>query len=211
MNMKYSLLALAPFALMLPLAADAQQQPRHPSYNYVEAGYTRFNTTPRIDGYTINGSFGFGAFHVFGGFSDLDARRRFDDDDLGLIDTLRPSVDVWTLGLGWAHRMNENMDLVVRGAYERVRLGGIGALGGSDDGWFAEFGARSLFTDAIEGHAFVGWRGVTVDGLDLGDWSGEFYGRLGATWHFTPRWALTGDMTLSGGDRLYFIGPRFNF
>jgi Ax21 family sulfation-dependent quorum factor len=212
MNMKYSLIAPA-LVMLLPLVATApaQAQQQRPSYTYAELGYVRYNTDPAVDGYGLNGSFAFGTnWHLFGGFSDLDARRRFDEED-GLLDTLRPSVDIWNIGVGYNHELSPTMDLVARVAYERLRLGNFGVFGGTDDGYFAEVGVRSMFTDALEGHAFVGWRGVNVDGLDLGDWSGDFYGRLGGVWHFTPAWGLVGDVTISGGDRLFFVGPRLSF
>jgi Ax21 family sulfation-dependent quorum factor len=208
--MKYSLLTLA-FLASAAATTVVEAQTRHPSYNYVELGYTRFNTSPRIDGYTLNGSFALGErFHIFGGFSDLDARRRIDDED-GLIDTIKPSFDLWNIGIGYAHQMSPTTDLVARAGYQRVRLSGVGALGGSDDSWMAEVGVRSAFTPQLEGYAFAGWQGVDFDGLDVDDWSGDFYGRIGGLWHFTPNWSFNADLKLSGGDRLYFIGPRYSF
>jgi Ax21 family sulfation-dependent quorum factor len=208
MNMKYSLLALA---LLVPAATTVEAQTRHPSYSYAELGYTRFNTDPSIDGYTFNGSFALGErFHVFGGFSDLDARRRLREED-GFVDTVRPRVGLWNVGVGYQHELGQNMDLVARAAYQRVRLSRIGALGGSDDSWSAEVGVRSAFTPQFEGYAFAGWQGVGFDGLDLDEWSGDFYGRVGGLWHFTPQWGLNLDLKFAGGDRLWFVGPRFSF
>jgi Ax21 family sulfation-dependent quorum factor len=209
MNMK-NMRPLLALALLLPVAAAAQI-PASPSYNYAEIGYTRFSTDPRIDGYTFNGSFALGdRFHLFGGFSDLDARRRLREED-GVVDTIRPDVGLWNLGLGYQHSLSDTMDLVARAAYQRVRLSNVGPLGGSDDSWSAEVGVRSMFSPRIEGYAFAGWQGVGFDGLDIDEWSGDFYGRLGGLWYFTPRWGLNLDLKFADGNRQWFVGPRLNF
>lgn len=186
--MKKTLLALA---LLAPLSLAAQE-PRHPSYSYVEAGYVRFDNGLDFDGWGVNGSFGIGDFHLFAGFSDLDP-----DDGIGII---AADTDWWRAGFGYRMELNPQLDLVARASYRRMEFSGIG----SDDGWDAEVGARSLLMPKIEGYVFAGYE-------DLEGSSGDFFGRLGGVWHFTPNWGLNADVKFTGGERMWFIGPRYSF
>jgi Ax21 family sulfation-dependent quorum factor len=190
-TMKKTMLALALFS---PLAISAQEL----SYNYLELGYSRFDSRPRADGYGLNGSVALGdRFHLFGGFSDLDADRITRDDTL---ESLKPDVDLWHLGFGYNHGLSASTDLIARAAYQRARTTGFG----SDDGGFAEVGVRSLMAPSFEGYAFAGYE-------DMAGVSGDAYARLGAQYRFTERWGLNADLKFGNGDRLWFIGPRLTF
>ncbi len=197
--MKYSLIALA---LLIPAAASAQGT-NQLSYSYVEAGYYRFEGDAKADGVLLGGSFALGErFHVFGAYADFDWDNdfldRFDlDDDFAPFDG---NAERWWLGVGYNHSLNDSMDLVARAAYQKDHVSGFG----SDDGWFAEVGVRSLFTPRLEGYAFAGYE-------DMENLSGEVFGRLGGVFHFTDRWGLNLDVKLIDGDEQYFIGPRFSF
>ena len=44
------------------------------------------------------------------------------------------------------------------------------------------------------------------------DPDGEFYGRVGAAAKFNANWGVSGEVKLAkGGDREWFVGPRFTW
>ncbi len=189
--MKRSQIAIATLGLLaiLPLAANAADRP---SYNYVEGGYvsTDLKGLPDADGFGVKGSVAFHPnFHVFGDY----ANQEFDNTSV--------DFDQWRLGLGYNHALTDRTDLLTRVAYEKVDFGSIG----SADGWSVEAGARSALLPNLEGYALAGYEdGDQVDG--------DFYGRLGAQYKFNHNWGISGDVKLvKGGDRQWFVGPRFSW
>lgn len=184
--MKVTLIALA-LAAVLPFAANAEEL----SYNYLETGYTLFNTNPDAEGPTVNGSYAINDnFHVFGGYSKLD------------IDTTPVDLDLWNIGLGYRYGLNANTDLLVRGAYEKANFDrGFG----DPDIWRAETGVRSaLVADRLEGWALAGYEDSDVA-------SGDVYGKVGLQYKFSSTWGLVAEAKFIDGDEQYFIGPRLSF
>src|SRR5690606_16758072 len=186
--MKRSLIALGLLAV-LPLAANAADGL---SYNHVEGGYgsTDLKGLPDADGFGVKGSVAFHPnFHVFGDY----ANQGFDNSSL--------DFDQWRLGLGYNHTLTPRTDLVTRVAYEKVDFGNIGDA----DGWSVEAGARSALLPNLEAYAMAGFEdGDQVDG--------DFYARLGAQYKINQNWGVSGDVKLmNGGDRQWFIGPRFSW
>lgn len=186
--MKRSLIALGLLAV-LPLAASAAEGL---SYNHVEGGYvsTDLKGLPDADGFGVKGSVAFHPnFHVFGDY----ANQEFDNSNL--------DFDQWRLGVGYNHTLTARTDLLTRIAYEKVDFGSLGDA----DGWSVEVGARSALLPALEGYALAGYE-------DGDETSGDFYGRLGAQYKFNANWGISGDVKLvKGGDRQWFVGPRFSW
>jgi len=185
--MKRNLMTLALLAA-LPLAANAGEL----NYNYVEAGYSPFNSNNSLDadGLTVNGSYAITEnIHAFGGYSKFN----FDHTPVDL--------DTWNIGLGYNYGLSTKTDLLVRAAYEKAYLDHGFA---NPDGWYGETGVRSLITNNVEGWALVGYENTEND-------HGDYYGKVGLQVKLSNSWGLVGEVKFSGGDEQYFIGPRFSF
>lgn len=189
MNKTIIALALAA-ATAVPFAAAAQQAPGALNYNYVEGGYVATNGDGKADGFGANASVALTPnWHLFGSYNNQE------------IDNTPVDVDHFRIGAGYNMGLSQNTDLVARAAYERYD---ISHGGGKVDGYSAEVGARSMLAPKLEGYAFAGYE----DGKDF---DGDFYGRLGANYSFTPNWSVTGDVKFADGARQWFVGPRFSW
>ncbi len=190
--MKTSLIALGLLAA-LPFAASATDGL---SYNYVEGGYVNTDTKGGdADGFGVKGSVAVAPnFHVFGDYTAQET-------DLGKVD-----VDQWRLGVGYNHGIAPNTDLLARAAYQKFDP----QYGPDFNGYSAEVGMRTAFTPMFEGYALAGYENYTKKhGIDP---DGEFYGRVGGLAKFTPNWGLSGEVKLAkGGDKEWFVGPRFSW
>jgi len=190
--MKTSLLALGLFAA-LPFAASAADGL---SYNYVEGGYV--NTDAKggdADGWAAKGSVAVAPnFHIFGDYNSQETKRGNAD------------VDQWRVGVGYNYGIAPTTDLVARVAYQK-----FDPKHGLDfNGYATEVGVRTAFTPMIEGYAMAGYEdfskkhGINPDG--------EFYGLVGAQAKFNQNWGLSGQVKLAkGGDKEWFVGPRFTW
>lgn len=181
--MKRSLLALALVALV-PFAAQADDKL---SYTYVEADYV--NLDGDADGFGLRGSLEFGAsdFYGFGGWRTAE----FDDFNV--------DIDQWELGVGYAHGLSENLDLIAEAAYLRADVEGFDA-----DGYRASIGLRGSFSPNFEGLAKVGF-------VDSDDTDGDFVGTLGAQYKFNPTWGIVGEAEFADGGEAYTLGLRASF
>ncbi len=181
--MKRSLLALALVAIM-PFAAHADDKL---SYSYVEADY--LNVDGDADGFGLRGSLEFGdsGLYGFGGYSNVEV----DDFDI--------DVDTYDLGLGYAHDLSTNTDLIGEVAYLNSEAEGFDV-----DGWRASAGIRGSFTPDFEGLAKVNY----IDGDEL---DGDFSATLGAQYKFTPMWGITGEVELADDSEAYLLGVRASF
>jgi Ax21 family sulfation-dependent quorum factor len=190
--MKSSLIALSLLAA-LPFAASATDGL---SYNYVEGGYVKTDTKGGdADGFGVKGSVAVAPnFHIFGDYTAQET-------DRGNVD-----VDQWRLGVGYNHQISNNTDLLAKLAYQKFDP----QYGPDFNGYSAEVGARTAFTSNIEGYALAGYEDFSKKNGFNPD--GEFYGRVGAQAKFTPNWGLTGEVKLAkGGDKEWFVGPRFTW
>ncbi|MCL7715790.1 Ax21 family protein [Stenotrophomonas mori] len=190
--MKTSLIALGLLAA-LPFAASATDGL---SYNYVEGGYV--NTDAKggdADGWKVKGSVAVHPnFHVFGDYSAQET------------DTFKKDVDQWRLGFGYNYGVAPNTDLLARVAYQRFDL----QHAPNFNGYSAEVGVRTAFTPMFEGYALAGYEDYNKKNGYNPD--GEFYGRLGAAAKFNANWGVNGEVKLGkGGDREWFVGPRFSW
>ena len=187
--MKRSLLLLAVLAAT-PFAASAADGI---SWNYVQGGYVA--TDPNhsgldADGFGLDGSVAIHEnFHLFGGWQN----QEFDDTNF--------DFDQYRFGVGYNHAIAPKIDLVTRVAYEKLDAGPNLDV----DGYSTEVGVRGAANDMFEGYAMAGWE-------DFERVDGDFYGKVGAQVKFNPNWGLAGDIKfIEGGDKQYFIGPRFTW
>jgi Ax21 family sulfation-dependent quorum factor len=209
--MKRSLLALTLLAA-LPFAAAAQDSSGL-NYNYVEGGYVATNLDNDngdidADGFGGNASVALSDnFHLFGGFNTQDT------DTFDLFETqdeTNTDINQWRIGLGYNLPIAASTDLVARAAYEKFEIddvtinGQTYEVGEGDDGYSAEVGVRTAFTNNFEGHAFAGYE-------DFGNDADDFYGRVGALVKFNPSWGISGDVKFADGDTQWFVGPRFSW
>lgn len=187
--MKRHLLALSLLAA-LPFAAAAQDSGLN--YNYLQGGYVATDTDGGdADGWGIDGSVAIHPnWHLFAGYT----QQKTDDFDIKLKNS--------RFGVGFNYPVGASTDLVAKLAYENFDTD----LRGADnlDGYSAEVGARSAFTDNFEGYAMAGYE-------DGDEYDGDFYGRLGAQVKFTPNWGISGDVKFADGDKQWFVGPRFSW
>lgn len=182
----FILLAAAPFA--------ASAQDAALSYDYVEAGYVRTDTSGDADGWGVGGSWSIDPrFHVFGNYAESNA------NDIDALD-----VTQWTLGAGFRHGLSDRTDLVTRFAWSSVELKHPFAPPGSNNGLTFEAGVRSAVARHLETWALAGY-----GDLDHGD--GELYGRLGAHAMFGEHWGVAGDVKFVSGDTQWFVGPRLRW
>ena len=187
--MKRSLLALTLLAA-LPFAASAADGI---SYNYLQGGYTKTDTQGAdADGWGVDGSVALHPnFSLFGSFSNQEI------DHTNGID-----FDQWRVGVGYNHEISPKADLITRVAYEKFDAG----QGLDFDGYSAEVGVRGvLLSPSLEGFATAGYE-------DFEQADGEFYGKVGAQVKFNPNWGVAADVKLAkGGDKQWFVGPRFTW
>ena len=209
--MKRSLLALTLLAA-LPFAAAAQDSSGL-NYNYVEGGYVATNLDNDngdidADGFGGNASVALSDnFHLFGGFNtqDTDTFELLEGDN-----RVNTDINQWRVGLGYNLPIGASTDLVARAAYEKFEVDDVTVDGqryeinDGDDGYSAEVGVRTAFTDNFEGHAFAGYE-------DFGNDNDDFYGRVGALVKFNPSWGISGDVKFADGDTQWFVGPRFSW
>lgn len=221
MNKRIALLALALAAA--PLAASADEL----GYTYVEGGYQRLDidNLGEGNGGAINASLAItDNLHVFGGYSRVSEETTITLDPAFAALQLDVDANWYRAGLGFNHGLGESVDLVVRGAYERVHLDvgvsdGVssGSGDGKADGWSVEAGVRGLLAPRFEGWAMAGYADVsTMDLLgqsvetDEGE-DDQAYGRVGAQFKMTPVWGVVGEARVSDEFNQYFLGLRASF
>lgn len=182
--MKRSLIALA-LAALIPLSAQADDKL---SYTYVEGGYV--NVDGDADGYGVRGSFEFGDsnFYGFGAYSSVE------------IDNTSIDVDSTQIGVGYAHGLTNNADLISELSWVNTDVDGFGDV----DGYRASVGIRGSFSDNFEGLVKANW----TDGSDI---DGDFSGTIGAQYKFTKTWGVTGEIEFADGGETYMLGLRASF
>lgn len=181
--MKRSLFALALVAI-LPLSAQADDKL---SYSFVEADYV--NVDGDADGFGLRGSFEFGEsnFYGFGGYSQVE------------IDDSSFDIDQFDLGLGYAHNLSDNADLISEVSYINADAGGFDV-----DGYRASVGVRGSFTPNFEGT-------IKANYVDGSDFEGDFSGTVGAQYKFTQTWGVVGEAEFGDGGEAYLLGLRASF
>jgi len=195
--MKNSLLALGLLAT-LPFAAAAAD---NISYNYVEGDYVKTDPSGHgnnADGWGLKGSYAFHPnFHVFAGYQ----KQKIDGpSDL--------DVNQWNVGLGYNYAISNSTDLLARVSYqnwdpEYYRK--------DFNGWATEVGINNSFGPRVSTYLLAGYEDYAKrDNINP---EGQFYGRLGGQYNFTPNWALSGDIKMytKHGDVQWSVGPRFSW
>jgi Ax21 family sulfation-dependent quorum factor len=181
--MKRSLFALA-LAAAVPFAAQADDKL---SYSYIEADY--LNVDSDADGFGLRGSVEFAdsGFYAFGGYSSVE------------VDDVNVDVDTYDLGLGYAHGLSENLDLLGELAYLNSDVEGFDV-----DGWRGSVGLRGSFSPNFEGL-------VKANYIDGDEFDGDFTGTIGAQYKFNPTWGITGEVEVGDGGEAYLLGLRASF
>jgi hypothetical protein len=179
---------------MSPFAASAAEI----SYTYVEGGATRSQqdappgySDPRFDGAYLRGSVELGrGFYGFGEYARTELR-----DDFGLdLDGEHAQ-----LGVGYAHGLNDRVDLVSEVSYlERD------GLWWGQDGARASLGLRSQLGSRVEGWAKANYTDQQVS-------DGDLSATLGAMYKFNPTWGLTGEAELNELEDRISLGIRASF
>lgn len=186
--MKRSLFALALVAA-LPLSAQADDKL---SYTYVEGGYNYIDGDfgSEADGFGVRGSFEFGksGFYGFGGYTKVE------------VNNVNVDIDNTELGLGYAHGLSDNLDLISEFAWNDIDVDGLG----SADGYRASIGLRGSFTENFEGL-------IKANYNDGDNADGDFSGTLGAQYKFSKTWGLVGEATFADGGEQYLLGLRASF
>ncbi|HEY9143131.1 MAG TPA: diffusible signal factor-reguated Ax21 family protein [Arenimonas sp.] len=182
--MKRSLIALA-FAALLPLSAQADDKL---SYTWVEADY--LNVDGDADGFGLRGSLEFGDsnFYGFGGFNTVE------------IDNSNIDVDSFDIGLGYAHSLSDNVDLLSEISYLNSDVSGFGDL----DGYRASVGVRGSFSPNFEGM-------IKANYTDGDNFDGDFTATVGAQYKFTQTWGVVGEIEAGDGGETYLVGLRASF
>lgn len=200
--MKRALLALT-LAAALPFSASAAEGI---SYNYVEAGYSKLDSkysSSDADGWAIGGSYAFlPNFHVFGDYT----KQETDSIRFNSFTVPSTDLDTWRVGVGYNHELSKRVDLVTRIAYEQRKFDN--RMFGDDKlkGGSVEAGVRGSLAPNWEGYAFAGYQDYDKH------YDGKFYGRIGTQVKFNQSWGITADAKfIDGGEKEFFIGPRFSF
>ena len=190
--MKRTTLALA-LSLAAALPAAAQDSL---SNTWIEGNY--INVDGDADGHGIRGSFEFGDSNFYG----LAGYSRIGIDDTPF------KLDGSELGVGYAHPMNDGLDLFAEAAYVDTEAAGFVTTDGTGiintEGYRTSVGLRSALTDKLEGS-------VRANYVDLDEVGDDFSGTLGAMYKFTPTWGLTGDVTFGDDAETYQLGVRASF
>lgn len=182
--MKRSLFALALVAA-IPFSAQADDKL---SYSYVEADYVNLDSD--ADGYGLRGSFEFGD----SGFYGLAGWRQ------GEVDGSNIDIDHQEIGLGYAHGLSPNVDLISELSWNNLEVGSF-----DEDGYRAAVGIRGSFSENFEGLAKANYN----DG-DNAD--GDFSATLGAQFKFNQTWGIVGEAEFGDNDaEIYTVGVRASF
>jgi len=183
--MKRSLIALA-LASLLPLSAQADDKL---SYTYVEGGYVNLDSD--ADGFGVRGSFQFGQsnFYGFGSYAQVE------------VDGTNVDIDNTEIGVGYAHGLSDNLDLISELAWVNADADGFDSV----DGYRTSVGIRGSFSDNFEGL-------LKANYTDGSDFDGEFSGTIGAQYKFTQTWGVTGEVTFGDNNtETYLLGLRASF
>lgn len=178
-------------AAVVLLAGVAPAMAAGPNYNYVEVAYDNVDIDGggSIDGFDVAGSFAINdSFHVTGGYQYLK------ESPLTLTGL--------TVAGGYNLDLNETTDLVARLGLARAtaKISGFGS--GSDNGFVAQAGVRSMINDSFELNGFV-------THVDAG--GSETALELGAVYRFANNFGVTGGLAFSDDATTIRIGGRFSF
>jgi hypothetical protein len=170
-------------AALLPLGAQASDL----SYSWIEADY--IDGGRNTDGFGLRGSLQFGQTGLYGLASYIDVET----------DTVFGEIDgqAWELGLGYAHGLAGNTDLIG----EVAHVDGEGL-----DSWRASAGVRSGFTPKLEGLLKANYREFDCGGCD-----GDMSGTAGLQYRFTPAFGLVGEVEFGDGEESWLLGARASF
>lgn len=170
-------------AALLPIGAQASEL----SYTWIEADY--IDGGRNTDGFGLRGSLQFGETGLYGLASYIDVET----------DTVFGEIDgqAWELGLGYAHGIGTNTDLIAELAH---------ADGEGLDSWRGSVGVRSGFSSRVEGILKANYRDFDCGGCD-----GDVTGTAGLQYKFTPAFGLVGEVEFGDGESAWLVGARASF
>lgn len=171
-------------ASLLPFGAQASDL----SYSWIEADY--LDAGRNTDGFGVRGSLQFGQTGLYGLANYIDVET---DTVIGTLDG-----QAWELGLGYAHGLAGNTDLIG----ELAHTDGDGI-----DSWRGSVGVRSGFTPKLEGLFKVNYRDFDCGGCSDGDYTGT----VGLQYKFTPVFGLVAEAEFGGGEDAWLLGARASF
>lgn len=182
-KIRKTILASLALAAFLPFAAPASDL----SYTYLEGDY--LNTGDDADGFGLRGSMKFGESNLYGLAEYIDIEV---DTPLGGFD-----FQTWEVGLGYAHSLGQRTDLISEIAYTEFE---------NADGYRASVGARSGFTNSLEGLLKVNYRDI-----DCGLCNSDVTATAGLQYKFSPALGVVGEVEVGDGDEAYLLGLRASF
>lgn len=170
------------------------------SYNFIEGGYvhTHFDELDASgNGGGIAGSVEFGQSNIyaFGSAARTTAtvKRYFGDFDI--------KANSYDLGIGYAMPLSEQTDLLFEGSYQRADTNGF-----STDGYRISAGARSAWSDRVEGTIRVNY--ANSNDAYAND---SFSVTPGILVKFNPTWGFVADADIGQDGQTYFAGVRASF
>jgi opacity protein-like surface antigen len=182
--MKRTLFALA-LAAALPMSAQAAER----SYSYVELDYVNAefdlgsSLNVDVDGVGVRGSVEFAdsGFYGFGSYSDVEDLKQTD------------------LGLGYAHNLSDNVDLVAELAWRNTDAGSFDA-----DDTRVSVGFRGNLADNFEGS-------IKANYIDGDAYDSQFGATVGGQFKFNDTWGITGEAEFVDDVTIYSVGVRASF
>lgn len=186
-------------AAMVAVAAPWAVSATDLSHRYVEGGVARlsedisavFGPDAEFDGGYLRGSAAFGATGLYG-FGGV--RRGGGDAPYQGLDQSRTQ-----LGLGYAHRVAPNVELLGEAGYLRDAFEGYGVDTGR-----VSAGAHAALGSRVEGWAKAHYTDDTFD-------STRYSGEVGALVKFNDTWGVVGEGELGDQRRDYKLGLRASF
>lgn len=171
-------------AIAAALAFGAQQAAATDfSYNLLEGSFV---SGDGFDGIGIAGAFEFTP--EFFGHAGIDLLDADGGGDFSLL----------TLGGGYSHAINNNLDIVATASLKRAKWDG----NGSDTGFGIGVGVRGRVLDQLELHGGIEY-------VDLND--SDTIISVGGRWYFTPAFAAGLDLHDGDGDATLRFALRYDF
>lgn len=197
-----------------PMFAHAEDM----SYRYIQLGYISTDLPssgdPLVDfdssatGFASRGSIGFAKNFFL--FTELNMQD-FDAEDTETSTTVDFDLDQTNIGLGGHYPLSDNLDLVGRAGWSKIKLKGS-AMGESesidDTGYIAAAGLRGQIGENFELEGNV----IHQDyGSGANDFGSDTGGEVLVRFKFNKRWAIAGEYQDIGDFSSYIVGVRASF
>ncbi|MDH4259389.1 MAG: porin [Gammaproteobacteria bacterium] len=174
----------------LPLASHAEDM----SYSFVDLGYVETEIDgvgPSADGFALRGSVGF-AENYF-------AFAEYSSQSVSGVD-----LDITTVGLGGHYGLADNIDLVGRAGWFKVKASTTGASA-DDDGYLLSAGLRGKVGESVELDGSVIYTDVGGSGGD------DTAIAVGGRYFFTKNFAVGAEYQHGSDTSTVLVGVRYSF